>query len=360
MSTAATATLNGSAEKPVTVQTETELSLLYRILRTVIKPLRPRLVKPSKKTQPAGSPRLLSRPRSKRKFNIRERRHPDSGIWLYDYEPQAPPNIKIKAPSTIYYFAGGGFQSPPSREHWTFLGELAAGLTLDHHVTLVSYPLAPASPASESLPALQKLMAPVFAEAAKKGDKITLMGDSAGGNVAASLAFWWAEHVASRSGDYRLKATLQNLVVVSPAVDLRNTNPAMHGDLDRLDPLLGAAYTGAVAEAWLAAPPEHPHLDSVAEDPNVSPLLHEPAAFQRLADLGVRVHGVYGTNDVLAPDTELFRHKCEENGVRGRWLVWVGQMHCFPLAGAYGMREGKKAIDWLVQVLKSDDDYYHH
>ncbi|KAF3019272.1 hypothetical protein E8E14_006392 [Neopestalotiopsis sp. 37M] len=359
MSNPATGTPNGgSAEKHVAVQTETDLSLLYRVLRTVIKPFRPRLVKPSKKSHPDGSPRLLNRPRSKRKFNIRERRHPDSGIWLYDYEPQAPPNIKIKAPSTIYYFAGGGFQSTPSREHWTFLGELAAGLTLDHHVTLVSYPLAPMSPASQSLPALRKLMAPIFAEAAKHGDKITLMGDSAGGNVAASLALWWADHVASR-GDYRLKATLQNLVVVSPAVDLRNSNPAMK-DVDRLDPLLGEAYTGAVAQAWLAAPDEHPHLDSSAEDPNLSPLLHEPATFKKLADMGVYVHGVYGTNDVLAPDAELFRQKCEANGVKGRWLVWVGQMHCFPLAGAYGMREGKKAIEWLIEVLKYDDDPHQH
>ncbi|KAK9418839.1 putative Alpha/Beta hydrolase protein [Seiridium unicorne] len=338
--------------KSITVQTETDLSLLYRILRTVIKPLRPRLVKPGKR-KPAGSPRLDTYPRTKGSFTISERQHDGSRVWLYDFEPESPPTIKIKPPSTIYYFAGGGFQSPPSGEHWSYLSKLAGALTLEHHITLVSYPLAPASPASESLPVLRRLFTSIFAEAAKKGDKITLMGDSAGGNIAASIGFWWAKEIES-SNNWKLNSVLQSVVLVSPAMDLRNSNPAMK-DVDRLDPLLGAAYTGSVARAWVAAPPDSPHLTSSPEDPDISPLLHEPSSFRLLAEMGISVHCVYGTHDVLAPDVELFKQRCEEFGVKGRWLVWIGQMHCFVLAGAYGMSEGKKAIEWLVEVLKSDD-----
>ncbi|KAH6651614.1 Alpha/Beta hydrolase protein [Truncatella angustata] len=336
----------------ITIQTETELSLLYRVLRTVIKPLRPRLVHPGHK-QPAGSPRLGSHPHSKGTFTISERQHDDSGVWLYDFQPESPPTIKIKPPTTIYYFCGGAFQSQPSREHWSFISQLAGSLILEHHFTLVSYPLAPESPASESLSILRRLMKPIFMEAAKKGDRITLMGDSAGGNIAASLGFWWAEEVAT-SGECKLKSVLQSIILVSPAIDLRNSNPAI-AQVDPLDPLLSAAYTKSVAEAWLAAPPEKPHLRSSADDPKLSPVLHEPSSYRILADLGINVHCIYGTHDVLAPDAEVFRNKCEEHGVKGRWLVWNGQMHCFVLAGTYGMSEGKRGIEWLIEVLKADD-----
>lgn len=339
------------ANKAVTVQTEEDLSLLYRILRTVIKPLRPRLVKPGK-PQPAGSPRLGFHPKTKGKFTVTERKHDGSGVWLYDFEPESPPTIKIKPPSTIYYFAGGAFQSPPAKEHWSFLAKLARSLTMEYHIILVSYPLAPNSPASESLPILRRLMKPIFEEAAKKGNKITLMGDSAGGNVAASLGFWWAEKVAT-SGDFKLKLVLQSIILVSPAIDLRNTNPAI-AEADRVDPLLGSAYTGSVAQAWLAAPPGSPNLKSSADDPDLSPVLHKASTYELLAELDIRVHCVYGTHDVLAPDAEVLRQKCEEYGVRGRWLVWKGQMHCFVLAGTYGMSEGKRGVEWLIEVLKND------
>lgn len=78
--------------------------------------------------------------------------------------------LAARGPHTIYYFAGGGFRAPPSSEHWKFCAQLASALSLpplgnttiaeraETHarVVLVSYPLAPHSPARDSLP-LRKL-----------------------------------------------------------------------------------------------------------------------------------------------------------------------------------------------------------
>lgn len=349
--------------KLVNVRTETELSLFYRVLRKLIRPLRPRLVRPGKPVAGGGS-RLGTYPRMKNDFIIRERLHEASGLWLYDFEPLAPPNIKVKPPSTIYYFAGGGFQGPPARAHWRFLGRLAGRLMLDHHVVLVGCPLAPHSPAADALPALRRLVAAELAAAAHRHAAVTLMGDSSGGNLALSLAWWWAAEVAAPSGDRALCRVLERVVLVSPAVDLRPhtaAGPDAVAAADRLDPLLGAAHARAVADAWVAAPPVadpvHPRGASSLDDPYISPVNHSPEAFRLLADLGIEVHGVYGTCDVLAPDIDIFRNKCEENGVKGTWLVWVGQMHCFVLAGTYGLREGKKAFEWLVKMLSGDDDF---
>lgn len=80
-----------------------------------------------------------------------------------------------------------------------------------------------------------------------------------------------------------------------------------------------------------------------------------------LADLtnlrasGIRIDGVIGTADVLAHDSMVFLERCREEDVPGRWLVWEGQMHCFPLAACYGLREGKEARDWIVNVLRGGE-----
>ncbi|KAK8080361.1 hypothetical protein PG997_008179 [Apiospora hydei] len=277
----------------VTVQRETDLSLLYRVLRTVIKPLRPRLVKPGK-PEPAGSPRLANHPRRKNGCKIVERCHDRTDTWLYDFVPETSSSfVRKQGPGplhNVYYFAGGGFQSPPSGQHWSFVGKIASSLAGTHRFTIVSYPLAPNSPASESLPVLRQLLTRLVSESATAGKKVVLMGDSAGANVALSLAFWWATHLSKTIDAYsrktsfglgpietgkpldleadmtRLRSVLESVVVISPASDLRNSNSQMAA-LDQHDPLLGSEYTGAVAEAWTASPPGELDTGISADDP---------------------------------------------------------------------------------------------
>lgn len=377
---------NAKAGQSVTVQRETELSLLYRVLRTVIKPLRPRLVQPGK-PQPAGSPRLANCPKRKDGCKIVERLHEPTDMWLYDFLPETSSAfVRNAGPGplhNVYYFAGGGFQSPPAGQHWSFVGKIASRLAGTHRFTIVSYPLAPNSPASESLPALRRLLASLIAESATAGKKVVLMGDSAGANVALSLGFWWAAHLSktidaySRKSSFglgpietgkpldleadmtRLRSVLESIVVVSPASDLRNSNEQM-GKVDPNDPLLGADYTGKVAEAWTAALPGEVESEFKAENPHVSPSLNSAVAFKAMVLQKIHVYGIYGTNDVLAPDTDVLRENCEKYGVKGSWMVWEGQMHCFPLAGIYGMKEGQKGMDWLVKIMREETKIDHN
>ncbi|KAK7956381.1 esterase lipase protein [Apiospora aurea] len=370
----------------VTVQRETDLSLLYRVLRTVIKPLRPRLVKPGK-PEPAGSPRLANHPKRKNGCKIVERCHDRTDTWLYDFVPETSSSfVRKQGPGplhNVYYFAGGGFQSPPSGQHWSFVGKIASSLAGTHRFTIVSYPLAPNSPASESLPVLRQLLTRLVSESATAGKKVVLMGDSAGGNVALSLAFWWATHLSKTIDAYsrktsfglgpietgkpldleadvtRLRSVLESVVVISPASDLRNSNSQMAA-LDPHDPLLGSEYTGAVAEAWTASPPGELDTGINADDPQVSPALNSGVAYRALALQKIHVYGVYGTHDVLAPDTDVLRENCEKHGVKGSWMIWEGQMHCFPLAGIYGMEEGVKGMGWLIRMLREETKIEHN
>ena len=162
------------------------------------------------------------------------------------------------------------------------------------------------------------------------------MGDSAGGNIALSLGFWWAGQPEAQETMSRLR----NLFAISPAVDLRNENPDIY-KADENDPILSVTLTGDVAKTWAG--------DLSRADPRVSPLL---ADFELLKSSNVKVHGVVGSHDILAPDAVLFRDRCAEYKIRGEWLQWEGQMHCFPLAFAYGLSESKRAVAWVVDVLR--------
>jgi acetyl esterase/lipase len=46
------------------------------------------------------------------------------------------------------------------------------------------------------------------------------------------------------------------------------------------------------------------------------------------------------------------REKCNQAGVRGEWLDWEKQMHCFPLTFGYRLPEGVWAMEWILGVLE--------
>lgn len=166
---------------------------------------------------------------------------------------------------------------------------------------------------------------------------MTLMGDSAGGNVALSLAFAYAKRLMEEGAR---PGILKNVMVISPPTDLRNENPAIN-EADRNDPILSKDLIESVAAAWAG--------NSSRDSPELSPLLDDVSAIKSAE---IKIHGVIGTYDVLAPDALKFRELCEREGIPGDWMIWEKQMHCFPLAACYGLHEGKVARDWVIDVLR--------
>ncbi|KAL2444571.1 hypothetical protein ABEF95_017068 [Exophiala dermatitidis] len=423
--TTTTAAKSSSSSSSIQITTRTDLSLLYRLLRSAIRPLRPRLVSPPKTPFPPGSIRLFEENdhgmKRKWRCNVVELRR--DGVWEYAFRPDRDPQFHPQSLQTrdkqvhdktvrneredksadgsyssqhphhrhrVYYFAGGGFQAPPSGEHWLFLAQLAKECHRDEiTITLVSYPLAPSSPAADSLPMMRKWLTSVLDEAKLSGDTVSLLGDSSGGNIALSLGFWAVEHYkedetnlkSSGAVDKGTAFPLRSVLCISPPVDMRNTNPAI-SECDRVDPVLTMGLTERIAREWTAADSSRentakkisyssessssassrdvepaPCVPFSSKDPSTSPLLNPESAFRALKERGVSVHGVIGTHDVLAPDALEFLRRCERQGINGRWLVWEGQMHCFPLAGGYqklGLREGRVGRQFLLELLRND------
>lgn len=326
-------------------------SLFMSLLQSLVRPLRPRLVKP-KQVVASASPRASPPIKVKRQCHLTERLVND--MWIYDLASgKQRPVEENEAPlKRIVYFAGGGWQMPPSSDHWAFAAELVRRLP-NTIVSIVSHPLAPKFPASVSMPSLRRLYDTLMQQAADNGERVLFAGDSSGGNIALCLVMWALTDPSARAP--------AAIVAISPATDLRHIHPGLQ-EADKLDPVLSLAMINSTARAWTGGAPNRdavvpitadakPILDGdwSASDPRVSPVL---ASLTDLVKHGVKVHGVTGSYDLLAVEGVEFRDRCQREGVEGEWLDWEGQMHCFPLAFRYGLRESSEAMDWVLDVLR--------
>jgi acetyl esterase/lipase len=331
----------------------TNRTALMYILHTLLRPFGPRITKMTCE-YPPGSPQLKIPKHATTRCTVSERKVQD--VYIYDMVAKAPhtlpggsayakPNEKStqQQHKRIYYFAGGGWRMPASPDHWAFTSKLAASIP-NSTVSLISYPLAPKSPAADSLPILLALL-PTLLHASEAANEIAILaGDSAGGNLALALPLEMLRlHAALDPTSLPPPPMPTAILTLGASVDLRRSNPAIPL-LEPFDPLLRHKFIKATSDTWCG--------DLSPEDPKLSPLLVSDEILHALRDRGVRIHGVTGGYDILTPDGLLFRDRLVEAGVGGSWLHWEKQMHVFPLAWRYGLRESREAKDWCVGVLR--------
>jgi acetyl esterase/lipase len=346
---------NNNNDNTMQIDHRTNRTLLMAILHTLIRPFGPKIVKMTCE-YPPGSPQLDVPKHATTRCNVSERKVND--VYIYDMTAKAPHNLpggsahpnsmhnkpdekeSAQKHKRIYYFAGGGWRQPASIDHWSFTSKLAASIP-NSTVSLISYPLAPNSPAAQSIPILLDLL-PTLLHASEATNETTILaGDSAGGNLALALPLEMLRAAAETSQPPPPMPTA--LLLLSASVDLRRSNPAIT-QTEPKDPLLRHKFIKATSDVWCG--------DMNASDSKLSPLLVEDNVLHALRDRGVQVHGVTGGYDILTPDGLLFRDRLVEAGVAGSWLHWEKQMHVFPLAWRYGLRESREAKDWCVEVLR--------
>jgi acetyl esterase/lipase len=316
----------------IKVTKRTDRSLYMLVLQHLIKPFNARLVKPKKETL-AGSQQLEAHKKAWKHCDISERQV--EGTWVYDMvakeQSRSSPAEKRRR-RRVYYFAGGGWAMPPSSEHWVLCAELARKLP-DTVISIVSYPLAPNSPAPVAIPSLMVWYQTALREAEEADETVVFAGDSAGGNIALCLP------LAALLEDDNARCPTA-IMAISPSTDLSRSNPDIKA-IEKSDPLLRIPFIKGTAENWRA--------EWGSTDPRISPLYADVIP---LARRGVKVYGVVGRYDILSPDAILFREKCNQASVQGEWLDWEKQMHCFPLTWAFKLPEGVAAKDWIIDVLR--------
>ena len=261
-------------------------------------------------------------------------------IHIYDFlPPHKPARDPVKR---IYYFAGGSWQTPPTGQHYRVCAKMAKEMP-DTTVSIVSMPLAPNNPAPSSFPRCLKLYRVLMAQAEEAGERVIFAGDSSGANIVLALTLEaLREDNDNTQTDVKENPHPTAIMVVCPSTDLTRDNP----DIQKIapkDPLLTPDIIKRTAKAWYA--------DWDPADRRVSPINND---ISLLARKGVNVHGITAGCDVLSPDGILFRDRCAREGVKGEWVHWEKQMHCFVLTMQYGLPEAVEAVQWMIDVMKKE------
>lgn len=136
----------------------------------------------------------------------------------------------------ILYLHGGSYISQISVWHWLFLDKLCQATGAE--VVVPIYPLAPAHDYDEAYSLLTDLYEALCNRYG--ADSITLMGDSAGGGLAAGLAESFEHYDLPQPG---------RLVLISPELDITMRNPDISDYFD-VDPMLAPWGLAQAGDLW--------------------------------------------------------------------------------------------------------------
>ncbi|MBX3530877.1 MAG: alpha/beta hydrolase [Rhizobiaceae bacterium] len=238
------------------------------------------------------------------------------GRPVYDVEPRGG----ASGPH-IVYLHGGAFCFEITPYHWRLIGELAERLSA--HVTVPVYPLAP----EHDHDAIFAMGMAVYRDALRRtsADRLVLVGDSAGGNMAVVLTMMAAAEELPRPS---------RLALISPGLDMTLADPRSR-DYARDDPWLDIdggleairLYAGALDRAdWRVSP--------VNGDLSVLP----PTLI------------LAGQRDMLTPGTVSFAERARAAGAEVELVIEPDMIHVWPLIDMPEARVARdRMIDWLAR-----------
>lgn len=217
----------------------------------------------------------------------------------------------------LLFFHGGGYCSGSILSHRRMATE--AGRAAGARALAVGYRLAPENP----YPAALEDAVNVWRSLANAGISprhIAVGGDSAGGNLAASLM------IRLRDAGEALPACVW---LVSPWTDLTMSGDTLESR-DALDPIIHKAYLEELARAFLPAGIE-------SADPRVSPLF---ADLRGLPPTLIQV----GSAETLLADATRFAAAAGAADVSVELQIWPRMIHAWPVWNA-GLKAGRRALD---------------
>lgn len=275
-------------------------------------PITERIARLAGRPEPARS---VTFPAWGRFFYDLERRE-DSGMPVYYLRPRTPSS------AVIVYLHGGGYISTAVSAHAWLVDHLARRTGAD--VVMPLYPLTPHHTWSEAHRLVLELYRRTVAE--NPGKRIVLMGDSAGGGLAAVIALSLAE-----AGD----AQPDELALISPWVDITHVNPEIADYVDA-DPLMAPGPLTEIGRSWAGGTP--------LTDWHLSPIYGELSGLKKVTTF-------VGTREIFLPDNALFRAKLLEAGVDSTLHVGESLNHVYPM---FPTPEGRRARRDLVRLVTGE------
>jgi acetyl esterase/lipase len=239
----------------------------------------------------------------------------DYGLQAFTLNPGSA------AGTLIIYFPGGSYLDAPRASHWQFLNALAA----DTGATIVVpiYPKLPEYSAQESYEAVLAFYEALVS--ATDYDRLLVMGDSAGGGMALSLAMQVRDAGLAQPDD---------LVLICPWVDVTMENPDIADYAG--DPALEADMLSRLGALWAG--------DLSTTDSIVSPLYGD------LTGLG-SVYLFTTTGELLYPDIMRLDEALTQAGTEHTTYVTENMFHVWPLFASYNIPESQQSYQTIVDIV---------
>lgn len=207
-------------------------------------------------------------------------------------------SLKQKA---ILYLHGGAWTEQPLSFHWLFLDKTAQ--SLNAKIVVPIYPKVPHYSYKDAYPKILNLYKEMLATA-ENSNQFTIMGDSAGGNIALGLA-----HVIKMNELPQPK----DIILLSASVDLTFENPLI-AEYEEIDPMLASEGMVVITKLWAA--------DKDLKDPLISPI------YLDFKGLGKITHFI-GTHECLYPDAIRLDEELTEQGIEHNTFVYPKMNHVF-------------------------------
>jgi len=232
------------------------------------------------------------------------------------------PRKKKNDQQVVLYLPGGAFISGPNLLSWWGISHLVkhTGIT----AWVVDYPKAPEHKIDYICTQIDK----VYAQACQQfgAQNITLLGDSAGGNLGLTLL----QRLVKKG-----EPLPAQFIGISPAVDATFSNPLID-TVDPKDPMLSKAGIKSAKDMCVG----HRSYD----DPIISPI---HGSFEGLPP----THLFIGEYDILFPDQQKAVKKMRAAGVDLSVVVGKEMPHVWPLLPF--LREGKQALSAIQKIILS-------
>ena len=224
-------------------------------------------------------------------------------------------------PNVILYLHGGAYIAQPVAEHWSYLDDLAA--KTGAAVLMPIYPLAPVHRYEEAYTLLDSIYFEYLKDIPR--ERLIVMGDSAGGSLAAGFLQSLAERSLPQP---------QRLVLFSPWMDL--TSEACDcSDFIPLDPMTDSPMVYVKSFLWSGLRADRKHY-------KLSPIYGDFRGLPPITMFG-------GTHEALCPVLRKTAEIAAGQGADLRYIEGEDMIHVYPIVLALPDGEdARKVVYGLV------------
>lgn len=222
----------------------------------------------------------------------------------------------------ILYIHGGAWTNQPLIFHWRFMDKMAQ--TLNAKIITPIYPKVPHFNYQHTYPKLLNLYNEILGTI-ESPKQLTIMGDSAGGNISLGLA-----HLLKTNNIPQPK----DIILLSACVDMGLDNPLIP-EYEKKDPMLSIGGMEVITRIWAA--------DKSIDDPLISPIYGN---FEGLA----KISHFIGTHEGLYPDAIKLEEKLTEQGIENNTFVYPKMNHVFVVMP---IPEAKDAQQKIVEIINN-------